>query len=234
MGDRICSVSHCERQSVARGYCGKHWQRWRAGGDPHTPSLKELAPDERFWAKVEKTETCWNWLAGKDWDGYGIFHDRGSRRAHRWSYEQAHGAIPDALALDHLCRNPGCVNPEHLEPVTSRENTMRSPVAPAAINAAKDVCERGHDFTVLASGRRVCRVCQAHHLRKRNGWSSDRIASTPIAALPGLRSHCPHGHPYDDENTYRDKLGHRHCRACHRERERRRCHRRRNNVPKQD
>ncbi|MDE1854663.1 MAG: HNH endonuclease, partial [Thaumarchaeota archaeon] len=71
--------------------------------------------DERFWAKVEKTPTCWNWKGGKLY-GYGYFNLDKARhqRAHRYAYESLVGPIPKDLALDHLCRNRACVNPDHL------------------------------------------------------------------------------------------------------------------------
>ena len=124
-----------------------------------------IDPEIRFWAKVEKTDGCWLWLGTRDRDGYGSF--RGSRsdekvRAHRWSYERYVGPIPDGLTIDHLCRNPSCVNPEHMEPVTKGENTLRGNGAPAR-NARKTHCNRGHPFdeanTRIWKGKRACREC---------------------------------------------------------------------------
>lgn len=108
----------------------------------------------------------------------------GNRRplVHRVAYELWVGPIPEGLQLDHLCRQPRCFNPVHLEPVTSNENTMRSPVAPAAINARKTHCKRGHLYdeanTYRIHGSRHCRACNrlavaARKARlKATGWSS--------------------------------------------------------------
>lgn len=95
--------------------------------------------EERFWEKVDTSAGplgCWPWTASGSRDGYGQFSADGRGvRAHRFAYELLVGPIPEGLQLDHLCRNPGCVNPAHLEPVTGWENTMRGNT-PAAINAA--------------------------------------------------------------------------------------------------
>jgi len=81
----------------------------------------------RFWAKVNKTSECWDWTAMTERGGYGRFRihpDRAGRMAlaHRVSYVIAHGALDDALELDHVCFNTRCVRPEHLRPVTAGEN----------------------------------------------------------------------------------------------------------------
>lgn len=79
----------------------------------------------RFWAKVNKTETCWLWLACTN-HGYGYFGFQGrNKRAHRLAYEWANGKIPDGLTLDHLCRVRHCIRPDHLEVVTNKENILR-------------------------------------------------------------------------------------------------------------
>ena len=83
----------------------------------------------RFMVKVKKTDTCWIWRAAKTKEGYGLFSIRYKMRvAHRVSYIHFKGKIPVGLQMDHLCRNTSCVNPEHLEPVTAKENKRRSDI----------------------------------------------------------------------------------------------------------
>lgn len=85
-------------------------------------------------------------------------------QAHRWIYTQRVGPIPEGMQLDHLCRVRACANPAHLEPVTSRQNTMRSPIANAAVRASATHCESGHEFSganlyIDPNGYRRCRAC---------------------------------------------------------------------------
>lgn len=102
---------------------------------------------DKFLSKIEKKESgCWEWQGFLNSNGYGMTNEKPVQLAHRMGYLLLRGEIPDNKPLDHLCRNPKCVNPEHLEPVTHRENILRG-LAPAAINARKTHCINGHKFT---------------------------------------------------------------------------------------
>ena len=120
--------------------------------------------EERFWEKVDKTNSCWNWTAAKSKLGYGRLKvNRNDLLAHRFSYEMVHGMIDPELCLDHLCRNRACVNPAHLEPVSIGENIRRG-LAKAGINFNKTHCIRNHllsgdNLYLTNDGRRQCRAC---------------------------------------------------------------------------
>ena len=128
---------------------------------------------KRFLAKVDipDGDGCWLWEGGQDRKGYGRFWlDGETRGAHRAGYILLVGPIPDGLQLDHLCREPSCVNPSHLEPVSPAENLRRAPDQISTVNAAKTHCKMGHEFTAeniySARGRRECRSCRTEAVRR--------------------------------------------------------------------
>lgn len=121
---------------------------------------------ERFESKVEILITnCWKWNGHIEENGYGRF-GIGSHlmvSAHRMSYILYKGPIDLGLTIDHLCKNKWCVNPNHLEPVTLKENLLRSN-AITTINKNKQECDSGHIFSLSNTyirpvGSRDCRIC---------------------------------------------------------------------------
>lgn len=135
--------------------------------------------EERFWPKVDRRgpDECWLWTGAKNPQGYGNFWTRedGSVNAHRMAYRLLRPDVDlTGLVLDHLCRTPACVNPNHLEPVTLLENFRRGEGAVMqAVRTGR--CKRGHDISIEANVYRYasnnytrqCRLCAA--LRRNGG-----------------------------------------------------------------
>lgn len=141
---------------------------------------------QRFWPMVSKTNNgCWEWIGAKDPNGYGRINEGGhggkSRLAHRIAYELCVGVIADGMVIDHLCRNPSCVNPAHLEQVTMLTNSLRGQ-HPKYVAYTSGVCVRGHRFDEVgvrryADGCKGCKECiritsRAWNAKRRLAWQS--------------------------------------------------------------
>lgn len=166
-----CMVEGCNRKPYARSLCSSHYKKMRRAGKPLGPS-NVLPWEERLANGFDLTEDgCWQWQASLGADGYGrIQIAKVSHRAHRLMWEYVVGPIPEGLQIDHLCRNRACVNPDHLEPVTQRQNILRGE-SPSARHAIKTHCPQGHAYSVdntyvSPAGQRFCRTC------RRASWAS--------------------------------------------------------------
>lgn len=135
---------------------------------------------ERLLKFVNKTDSCWLWTGGKTTLGYGHIRFRDQHYfAHRLMYRRLVGPIPSGLVIDHLCRTPSCVNPDHLEPVTQQVNVLRSSNM-AAIHARQTHCKNGHEFTgdnlriTSTTGQRICRTCERAKSRRKRARARAR------------------------------------------------------------
>jgi hypothetical protein len=222
------------------GLCSKHLYRERANGNPLVVQLVIGNAEERFWAKVNKDGPlpthrpdlgpCWIWIGRVTSEGYGTMSVRNrSTYVHRFSYELHVGPIPDGLHIDHLCRNPPCVNPAHLEAVTIRENTMRGdgPRLTRERGRSKTHCKHGHEFTeentYWHKGHRKCKACFRDRQKVRDARQKAERHARGLKRRPTLRGghdFCPQGHPLSGDNLYVSPSGHRGCRTCRAERSR--------------
>ena len=148
---------------------------------------RAIPVEQRFWKRVVKTPGCWQWTGTKTRYGYGRLADTKmpdasvkSVLAHRVVFRFLGIQIPAEMEIDHLCRNKSCVNPGHLRFVTPTQNVLENSDSPAAKNARKTHCHRGHPFTVgnlyvyqnkRADGvrrpTRVCKKCDQIKYRRR-------------------------------------------------------------------
>ena len=175
-----CSVPGCPKKALGRGYCGAHYQRWRRHGDPLASGSKSLRyPDNILLRQAPQPNGCIYYTGSLGRDGYGQARDAKGRNttAHQLAWGIYVGPRTPGLVLDHICHNedptcPGgrdcihrrCVNVDHMEETTNRENVRRGGGA-AGINARKTHCNRGHEFNAentrtRPDGARECRTCR--------------------------------------------------------------------------
>lgn len=175
----ICVVGGCVSRISQSGLCAKHFQRSIRGVPLLEPTSRDKSVEARFWEKVDRNGgapanphtavagQCWIWTAAqrsKHHPGYGAFRYKGKQQlAHRVAWQMVRGEIPDGLVLDHLCRRPACVNPDHLETTDQGSNVRRS--------LTKTHCKRGHELAgdnlYHHKGGRACRLCRAEAARRR-------------------------------------------------------------------
>jgi hypothetical protein len=141
--------------------------------DKHTPEQLQRQPGERQ-APIEQRilrrrkvtpNGCWEFMGARNTRNYGQTTvgsmkdgSRRVRKIHALAYELWVGEVPEGMELDHLCRNPPCFNPAHLEAVTHQENLRRA-------YPEKSECFKGHpyvdgSFRIDSQGRKKCRACR--------------------------------------------------------------------------
>jgi hypothetical protein len=150
-------------------------------GRPLTPPLDRLRSKT-----IYPPSGCWIWTGPLNRPGgYGRVAVGGGRMglAHRVAYELLVGPIPEGKQLDHLCRNRACWNPEHLEVVTGKENTLRG-IGRTAANAAKTHCNRGHELAgdnlYVYDGQRKCRACKRETIKAWRKQAAETLESSSI------------------------------------------------------
>ncbi len=114
-----CKIDGCSKEAQAVGLCPAHYRKKRLYGDPLVSKQIQhhgITLLERFWASVQTGAGCWEWVAGRDPNGYGRINvDTYPMLAHRLAYEFAHSVkLTPSQHIMHECDNPSCVKPSHL------------------------------------------------------------------------------------------------------------------------
>jgi hypothetical protein len=161
MAKRTCSVDGCERTHFGKGYCQLHYRRlYDTGSLGPVGVIHDMRPPiERLLDRMVVSETgCWLYMFGTTLYGVISVGETTPVPVHRFAYEFWVGPIPEGFDIDHLCYTPRCFNPEHLEPVTPRENQRRRA-------EHKTHCSNGHPYAEHGrirphDGSRECRLCR--------------------------------------------------------------------------
>lgn len=185
-----------------------------------------MSIESRFNEKwVPVTETgCWLWTAavaggaGGMWYGYMSVGGKGgaAKRAHRISYELYKGDIPNGMLVRHKCDNPLCVNPDHLELGTHKDNSSDMTERGRHARSGQTHCKRGHELNdenayTNKRGHRYCKVCKREDQKiKHREKRGDKFGKPEWKP----KTHCPHGHEFNEANTYIRPDGYKECIAC--------------------
>ncbi|MGP5098368.1 HNH endonuclease [Brachybacterium alimentarium] len=117
-----CSIEGCGTKRYARGWCEKHYTRWRRNGDPNV-TQRHFNPADALDARTERRGRCLIWTGAIDRAGYGMIRTEGrTLRPHRVAWELSNGPVPEGKFLDHICWNRACVDLSHLRVVTRQQN----------------------------------------------------------------------------------------------------------------
>lgn len=121
---KVCSIEGCEKKLLARGWCSKHYQRWKSHGD----ALAEVnvhydTPEEAFAARTEWRNGCLVWTGHVQDAGYGVIQVKGrNMKAHRYAFIEAFGPVERHIEIDHRCHNKACCNISHLRALGKQQN----------------------------------------------------------------------------------------------------------------
>jgi hypothetical protein len=168
-----CSIPACDKPTLSKGWCSKHYWRWTRRGDPNVIiRIPNLSLEQRFLQYVHKSEDCWIWTGHKNPQGYGRINVGGKlMMATHISWEIFNGKIPERLYVLHHCDNPPCVRPDHLFLGTKKDNAQDAlSKGRLKFQPRKTRCVNGHPFeeknTWSYKGKRYCRECRRHRVRE--------------------------------------------------------------------
>lgn len=176
----MCVIEGCDKPIYvkSRGLCTKHYSRLLSTGTTDDGLKARKPTTDRFWDKVAKGDSCWEWTGMTNNYGYGLIQDSGRNGkrwfAHRYSWYIHNGDIPEpkgyhGAVVRHKCDNRLCVNPEHLEIGTQVDNVndMDDRGRRVSVGSGKRThCKRGHELNAdntyvrPSNGARCCAICK--------------------------------------------------------------------------
>lgn len=149
-----CSVNTCEASAVARGLCSAHHKRWLKSGDlqENTPVLeRHSSPFKSFLSRIKRVNGHLLWTGVRNGAGYGRISVNGKKiYAHRYTWEQINGPIPEGMEIDHICHTPQCVEISHLR-LASRPSNGANMSGPdkGSSSGVRNVHKSGEKWVVV-------------------------------------------------------------------------------------
>jgi hypothetical protein len=236
----MCVIEGCDNPIYVKstGVCSLHYARYRKYGSYEPTHRSRLPMEERFWRKVNKTEGCWLWTDKPNAYGYGLINEFGKNGkrwfAHRYSWFLHNGEIPKSnnyhgTVVRHKCDNRLCVNPDHLELGTQKDNVRDMDARGRRVSNPKSGsdhwkrkrthCAKGHELTddnirINSKGGNECLSCYKARRKREADARKAAFKSKPKVE----KTHCPNGHEFTDENSYTRPDGYKECRTCRVER----------------
>lgn len=147
---KLCSVDGCNKTHYGRGWCQKHYSRWRKNGDPLIKSTTVLPPKDAIRAYVAEQGDCLVWTRSKFASGYGlIWVNNRNTPTHRYAWELVNGPIPEGMELDHICWNRACLRIEHLRLATLSQNSANRMHGVQNQSGHRNVFKNGNKWKVV-------------------------------------------------------------------------------------
>lgn len=188
MAKKRCSVTGCETDSAVKGMCHKHHARWFRHGDVNAVGTRWKDPLPRFLARADKNGPggCWVWNGCRSTGnknragGYGKMRINGRMTTmHKWAYQHFVGPVPDGKVVMHKCDVTYCVNPEHLQLGTLKENSQdmikkgRGPARRLKLDQVREIKSllvQGMSTTAISAKYRVHWVT-INNIRRGRTWA---------------------------------------------------------------